>query len=105
MEFVQLIMSLLSGAAGGNIVGALMKDSTLGPVVNSIVGLLGGGVGSYILKALGVLATAGAAQATGATGAESLDLGSLIGNIAGSGAGGAALTAIVTLIKNAVSKA
>ena len=49
----QLIISLLSGAAGGNIVGKVLKNLDLGPIGNSIAGILGGGLGSQILASLG----------------------------------------------------
>ena len=44
-----LIISLLSGAAGGNIAGSLMKNNSLGTLWNSVVGILGGGLGSTLL--------------------------------------------------------
>lgn len=107
MDIVQLIISLVSGIVGGNIAGAaLPEDKNLGALGNSISGLFGGGIGGYILKALGVLATAGTASAaTAATGAApGLDIGSLLANVGGSGVGGAILMIIVSLIKNAAQK-
>lgn len=80
-ELVQLIISLVSGAVGGNIAGALMKDKSLGTLWNSVVGLLGGGLGGQLLGMIG------------------LDAAGLIGNIAGSTVGGAVLLAIVSLFK------
>lgn len=38
------IISLLSGALGGNIAGSLMKKFSMGTVLNSVVGILGGGL-------------------------------------------------------------
>ena len=58
MDMVSLLISLLSGAVGGNVAGAALKDQSLGTVGNSLAGILGGGAGSLILQALGV-ATAG----------------------------------------------
>ena len=49
----QLIISLLSGAAGGNIVGKLLKNLDLGPLGNSIAGIIGGGLGSHCQERLG----------------------------------------------------
>lgn len=40
MNIVGLIMSLVSGAVGGNVAGAVMKDKSLGTVGNSISGIL-----------------------------------------------------------------
>ena len=36
MDFLNLIISLISGAVGGNIAGAALKDRSLGTVGNSI---------------------------------------------------------------------
>ena len=52
---MSLIVSLISGAAGGNVAGALLKDKSLGTVGNSLAGILGGGAGAGILQALGML--------------------------------------------------
>jgi uncharacterized membrane protein YeaQ/YmgE (transglycosylase-associated protein family) len=54
MNIVGLIIQLISGAVGGNAAGALLKKFSLGTAGNSIVGILGGGVGGQILAALGV---------------------------------------------------
>jgi uncharacterized membrane protein YeaQ/YmgE (transglycosylase-associated protein family) len=61
-----LIIQLISGAVGGNVAGALMKNFNLGPIGNSIAGLIGGGLGGQLLSMLtsGGAATAGMA-ATG----------------------------------------
>jgi hypothetical protein len=74
-----------------------MQDKSLGAVGNSIAGLLGGGAGSMILQALGLLSGSGAGG--------SMDLGSLVGNIAGGGVGGALVLLIVSLIRGATAKA
>lgn len=103
MDVVNLIISLISGAVGGNVAGAAMPEKNLGGIGNTIAGLFGGGLGDLILKALGVLATAGAASATGATGSE-LDIGTILANIGVSGVSGGALTAIIALIKSALEK-
>lgn len=93
----QLIISLISGAAGGNIVGKLLKNLDLGTVGNSIAGILGGGAGTYILGAL----TGGAADAA-ATG---LDFGSIIQSVASGGVGGGVLMAIIGIVKSMMAKA
>ena len=59
---IALIIQLISGAVGGNVAGALLKKLSLGTVGNSIVGILGGGIGGLILGALGM----GGAAAAGA---------------------------------------
>ena len=49
MNITSLIIQLISGAAGGNAAGAMLKQFSLGPVGNSILGLIGGGVGGQLL--------------------------------------------------------
>lgn len=92
-NIIAIIIQLLSGAAGGNIAGSLMKKFSLGTIGNSIVGILGGGIGGQILGALGVGAGGGGT-----------DLAGIIGSIAGGGVGGGVLMAIIGLIKNAIAK-
>jgi hypothetical protein len=98
MNIVALLIQLVSGAAGGNLAGALMKNFSLGPVGNSILGILGGGLGGQLLHML----TAGGA--TAATGASGLDLGSVVSSIAGGGIGGGLLMAIVGAIRSGMAK-
>lgn len=94
MDIVNLLISLVSGAVGGNVAGAAMKDKSLGTLGNSLAGILGGGVGGAILQFLGLVA--GSAQGGG------LNLTSIVEDIAGGGVGGAVLLAVVSLIKNAM---
>jgi len=49
---IALIIQLISGAVGGNIAGAILKNFNLGPIGNSIAGLVGGGVGGQLLSML-----------------------------------------------------
>jgi uncharacterized membrane protein YeaQ/YmgE (transglycosylase-associated protein family) len=79
-----LVWSLVSGAVGGNLAGALMKAKSLGTLWNTVVGVLGGGIGGQILGALGLLQGAGVA-----------------GNIGASTVGGALLLWVVSLFKKA----
>jgi len=60
MNFVPLIIQLISGAVGGNIAGAVLKNFNLGPIGNSIAGLVGGGLGGQLL---GMLTSGGASSA------------------------------------------
>lgn len=99
MDILNLIISLVSGAIGGNVAGAAMPQKNLGPIINTIAGLIGGGVGDFILKAAGVLAASGALESGG-----NFDLTSLLANIGVSGVSGGVLTAIIALIKDAVQK-
>lgn len=95
MDLISLLISLVSGAVGGNIAGAAMADKNLGPLGNSIAGILGGGVGGALLQAAGVLAQSGGGG---------IDIGSILGNVASGGVGGAVLLIIVSLLKSAMAK-
>ena len=81
-------MTLISGAVGRNIGGALIKEQSLGPVVNTILGLIGGVGGSQLFGALGGL------QSLGQT-----------GNIGASGVVGSLLPIIIGILKNKFAKA
>lgn len=83
---MELIISLLTGAVGGNLAGALLKKYSMGTLWNSVVGILGGGLGAQLLGMLGI------------------DLGGIVGSIAGGGVGGGVLMVIIGLIKGAMSK-
>ena len=93
MNIVSLLISLLSGAVGGNVAGVAMKDKSLGTVGNSISGILGGGIGGAILQMLGMAGKDGA-----------LDLQSILANIASGGVGGGILLAIVSFLKDMMAK-
>jgi hypothetical protein len=94
-SLISLLISLFSGAAGGNIAAALFKNLSLGTVWNSVAGILGGGIGAKVLGAL-IPALA--------VGSGGLDLGSILGQVAGGGIGGGALMAIVSMIRSAMAK-
>lgn len=54
MDFTSLLIQLISGAVGGNVAGAVNKAKTLGPLVNTILGALGGlGGGQLASSTLG----------------------------------------------------
>ena len=91
-EYLPLIIQLISGAVGGNIAGSLLKNASLGKVGNSILGILGGGIGGYLLSILGIDTSGG------------MDIAGILGSIAGGGVGGGVLMAIIGLIKKAISK-
>ena len=94
MNIVNLIISLVSGALGGNAAGAIMKEKSLGTLGNSLTGILGGGIGGAILQALGI----------GGQGGGGMDIGSIIGSIASGGVGGGLLMTIISWIKGAALK-
>jgi uncharacterized membrane protein YeaQ/YmgE (transglycosylase-associated protein family) len=94
MDITSLIVEAVSGAVGGNVAGAAMKEKSLGPVGNSIAGIVGGGIGGTILQmVMGSAATGGG-----------MDLQSILANVGSGGVGGAILMVIVGIIKNQMSK-
>jgi len=96
MNLLPLIIQLISGAVGGNIAGTVLKNFNLGPIGNSIAGIVGGGIGGQLL---GMLTSGGAAAASGG-----LDAGSILSSIGGGGVGGALVMAIIGLIKTQMAK-
>lgn len=86
---MEWLISLITGAVGGNIAGAIFKNLSLGPIGNTLAGVVGGGAGMEILNAV---------MGAGAGG------GSVAGNIAGSGVGSVVVMLIVGFIKNAMAK-
>lgn len=90
---LQIIIQLVSGALGGNGAGVLMKKLSLGTIGNSIVGILGGGIGGQLLGMLGMAPAAGSG-----------DLSGIVSSVLSGGVGGGALLAIVGAIKKAISK-
>jgi|GEM_PF-253773 len=108
MDLVNLIISLVSGIVGGNLAGSTLEgNKNLGGLGNSITGLIGGGAGGYLLKALGFIATAAAASPSidgTMTTPQHFDIMSVLANIGGSGLGGAALTFLAVYIKDSVQK-
>lgn len=94
MDMVSLLISLISGAAGGNVAGALLKNLSLGTTGNSIVGIIGGVLASYLLPSLGLASP---------TAAGGLDLGTIVAQVAGGGVGGGALMAILGAVRSAMA--
>jgi uncharacterized membrane protein YeaQ/YmgE (transglycosylase-associated protein family) len=93
VDIINLIVNLISGAIGGNLAAAFLKDQSLGTLGNSVAGILGGGIGAAILQALGAF-----------TGAGGLDVGSLIASILSGVVGGAIVMAIIGLIRSPPAK-
>ena len=83
-----LIMQLVSGAVGGNIIGALAKKLSLGFLGNTVAGLVGGGAAGQLLGG---------------------SLGSMLGNgmlgsVGAAAGGGGIVMVIVGLIKKMMAK-
>ncbi len=89
---MEWLVSLLLGAGGGNLAGYLLKGKSLGTLWNSVVGILGGGLGGTVLGMLGLGTDGG------------MDLSGIIGSVAGGGVGGGILMAIIGVIKSAMNK-
>ena len=49
MDVMSLLIQLISGAVGGNVGGLLNKAKSLGPLINTILGALGGLGGGQLL--------------------------------------------------------
>lgn len=92
-SLIPMIIQLVSGAAGGNVAGSLMKNLSLGTLGNSIAGLLGGGIGGQLLGMLGM-----------ASGAGEMDIGGILSSVAGGGIGGGVVMAVIGMIKKAMAK-
>jgi uncharacterized membrane protein YeaQ/YmgE (transglycosylase-associated protein family) len=99
MDMTSLIISLVSGAVGGNAAGKVLKNFDMGTLWNSVAGIVGGGLGGQILGQLGIDPGAAAAAAGGGG-----DLSSIVSQIGGGGVGGAVLLVVVSYIKKMMAK-
>ena len=94
---IEMIIQLICGAVGGNVAGAALKKFNLGPIGNTIAGVVGGGIGGQVLGMLGF-----GAPAAGSAG--SMDVSSILSSVLGGGVGGGFLMTLVGMIKNALAK-
>ncbi len=92
-SLLPLLVQVVSGAVGGNAAGAAMKDKSLGTIGNSIVGVIGGGLGGQILNALDIAVQTGGA-----------DVSTVAGNIGTGGVGGAVLLIVIALIRKILNR-
>ncbi|MDJ0826256.1 MAG: hypothetical protein QNJ16_12200 [Rhodobacter sp.] len=96
---MELLISLIAGAVGGNAVGGVLRNLNLGVIGNSLTGIVGGGIGGQLLAMLGAPDLAGAAgEAAG------LDIGTILGQVGSGAVGGGALMAVIGVVKNAMGK-
>ncbi len=98
-SIINLIIQLISGAGGSSLLANAVSKLNLGPVGNLITGALGGVGGGHLLDSI----LGGGGTAAAANAASGLDIGSIISQIIGGGVGGSVLTAIVALVRNAMS--
>ena len=91
MDLTSLIIQLVAGALGGNAAGNVSKDTSLGPLGNTIAGAVGGGAIGQILNA--ALAIGGSAAASG------LDIGSIVSAFATGGICGGVTALVVGFLK------
>src|SRR6218665_615113 len=97
---VPILVQLLAGGAGGNVIGQLARNLSLGTTGNSIAGAIGGLLITWLAGQVpGLDSLVGAAAGTG-----NLDLGALAGQGATGLIGGGVLTAIIGIIKSAMAK-
>ncbi len=83
---MELLVSLISGAVGGNIAGGLFKNLNQGIPINSLAGIIGGGVGGTVLTQL-----------------LNVDASSLAGQVGAGGVGGGIVLLAVGALKNMMS--
>ena len=79
---MEWLISLLAGAVGGNIGGALFKNLSLGTLLNSVAGILGGAGGMSLMNQLN--ASSGS---------------SLVNQLGGGAVGGTVVMAVIGLVK------
>ncbi|MFZ9030726.1 MAG: hypothetical protein EP302_05925 [Bacteroidetes bacterium] len=92
-EYLPLIIQLISGALGGNLAGKLFPGISLGALGNSISGILGGGVGGWLLSMMGLVELEAG-----------MGLSSVLGSIAGGGVGGGLIMAVIGGLRKAFVK-
>ena len=90
---MEWIIGLIAGALGGNAAGKLLKNYSLGTLWNSVVGILGGGIGTYLFGMLGV-----------DLGGEGMNLMGIVETLVEGDIGGGVLMTIIGLIKKSMGK-
>jgi hypothetical protein len=96
MDIVTLIVQLVSGALGGNIAGALLRNFSLSTIGNSLAGIIGGGLGGQLLGQYFNLPAVDTAT---------LDPAAILGQIGSGGVGGIVVLLIVGVLKSLFAKA
>ena len=86
---MELVIGLIAGAFGGNVAGNVVRKLDNGFAINSLVGLLGGGLGALVMSSSGIGAAMGG-----------MDVASLIAQAASGTVGGAALVTVLGMLSN-----
>jgi len=94
-----LLVNLISGALGANIAAGLFRRTGIGFFSNSLIGVLGGGVGGEALAALGFQ---GLAVSTASR--DGLDTVALLGQAGSAGVCGAIALLLAGLLRNLVAR-
>jgi hypothetical protein len=95
-QLIPLIVQLLGGAAGGNVVGALLKNANLTAILRTVLGVVGGVAGGQLAALIPALQEIlGSHASTG---------GQIAGNAGAAAVGGGLLTFIIGLIKQSMNK-
>ncbi len=89
MEILGLVVDIVSGAVGGNLAGLAWKEKSLGRVGNTIVGIIGGAVGTYFMHQAGIISELSM---------DNMSVGSILGAAGVSAFFGAVLTGIVGML-------
>lgn len=95
---VSIPIALISGAAGGNIAGGVLKPLNIGLVGNTIFGTIGGFLGLQVAEmVLGDLSTVSLREGANAS--------TVVAVILASAAGGAVVTALAGIVRNKMNRA
>jgi uncharacterized membrane protein YeaQ/YmgE (transglycosylase-associated protein family) len=97
VDFVSFLVSLISGAIGGNVAGAAMEDKSLGLLGNSLAGVLGGNIGTALLQMVGIVAHSATVG--------DVTLGGILSNVASGGVGGAVLLIVISIFRGILQRA
>ena len=92
-----LIIQAISGAAGGGIVGNLVKTAGMALLPKLLAGAVGGIGGGQLLG--GALSAMLGGDAAGG-----MDIGNILGQVISGGAGGGVLTALASVVMGAMKK-
>jgi hypothetical protein len=101
---IPIIVQLIGGGVGGNVIAQIIKRLDLGPTGNTIAGAVGGLILTWIAGKVPGLDSLVGAVASSTGGAGGISPGALAGQGISGLIGGAVLTAIVGAIKNATMK-